>query len=131
MALLSNTNVRVFPVICAPRFVRFAITGSLPGSQCPQGMRGQVASVQMYQQKLGKTPKLHGLCHIIIIIFSSNSNWRFVGCIPHWIRRNPWSRGKKAGGIRLTHLSLGGLGGLGAVGLHPTLGFNYSRKMMF
>jgi hypothetical protein len=85
----------------------------------------------MYQQKLGKTPKLHGLCHIIIIIFSSNSNWRFVGCIPHWIGRNPWSRGKKAGGIRLTHLSLGGLGGLGAVGLHPTVGFNYSRKMMF
>ena len=46
---ISNTNVRVFPVICAPRFVRFAITGSLPGSQCPQGMRGQVADRLMYK----------------------------------------------------------------------------------
>ena len=57
MALLSNTNVRVFPVICASRFVRFAITGSLPGSQCPQGMRGQVANVQMSRTKTGENTK--------------------------------------------------------------------------
>ena len=70
-------------MISAPRFVRFAITGSLPGSQCAQGMRGQVSSVtvQMRQKGLRKTPrpKPHGLSVCHRHIFAREFKWPVFG----------------------------------------------------